>query len=274
MATKNLFTMPSFFFVPHNRSKEELEHFIRKLEQQALETAEERHPIYIKAGLKDAKLVLDVGCGNGAVTKDVCNHTNGMVIAIDDSLDMLEIAKKMLEGVRNVQLCLGDAHALPFKDNTFDIAICNLLLMWVKDPQQVVNEMARVVKKGGKVVASLEPDFGGKIHWPPYPKVDEIFAGRAIKNRGGDPYIGRKLRMLFVRAGLKTEVGLGNLRIWSCEEDKESYMRARDFYWNVLRKEGLSEEEIKKWEEHHLKSIEEGIEFNFFPQFYAIGVKE
>ena len=260
--------------MPHNRSKEELEHFIRKLEQQALETAEERHPIYIKAGLKDAKLVLDVGCGNGAVTKDVCNHTNGMVIAVDDSIDMIEIAKKMLAGIRNVQLCLGDAHSLPFKDNTFDIAICNLLLMWVKNPQQVVNEMTRVVKKGGKVVASLEPDFGGKIHWPPYPKVDEIFAGKAIKNKGGDPYIGRKLRMLFVKAGLKTEVGLGNLRIWSCEEDKQSYMRARQFYWNVLRREGLSEDEIKEWEKHYLKSIEEGIEFNFFPQFYAIGIKE
>ena len=246
--------------MPHNRSREELNHFIRKLEQQALETAEEREPIYIKAGLKDAELVLDVGCGNGAVTRDICNHTE----------EMVEIARKMLVGVRNVELCRGDAHSLPFKDETFDIAICNLLLMWVKEPQKVVNEMARVVRRGGRVVASLEPDFGGKIHWPPYKGVDEIFAGRAIRNRGGDPYIGRKLRMLFVKAGL---VGLGNMRIWSCEEDLQSYLKARDFYWNALRREGLSEEEIKKWETHYLKSIEEGIEFNFFPQFYAIGIK-
>ena len=260
--------------MPINRSKEEIEAFIRKLEQQALETAEERHPIYIEAGLKDAKIVLDVGCGSGAVTKDVCNHTNGEVIAIDDSFEMLEIAKKVLDGVRNVNLCLADAHALPFKDETFDIVTCNLLFMWVKDPQKVINEMARVTKKGGKVVATLEPDFGGKIHWPPFPKVDEIFSGKAIKNKGGDPYIGRKLRMLFVRAGLKTKVGLGNKRIWSCEEDKISYLRAKKFYENVLRREGLSEEEIKEWEEMHLKSIEEGIEFNFFPQFYAIGIKE
>ena len=260
--------------MPHNRSREELEHFIRKLEQQALETAEEREPIYIKAGLKDAFLILDVGCGNGAVTRDICSHTAGHVIAIDDSEEMVEIAGKMLVGVRNVTLCMGDAHSLPFKDNTFDIAICNLLLMWVREPQTVVNEMARVVKHGGKVVASLEPDFGGKIHWPPYEGVDEIFAGRAIKNRGGDPYIGRKLRMLFVRAGLKTEVGIGNMRIWSCQEDLQSYLKARDFYWNALRREGLSTEEIKKWEEHYMKSIEEGIEFNFFPQFYAIGIKE
>ena len=258
--------------MPHNRSKEEFHDFIKKLEHQALETAEERHPIYIKAGLKDAKLILDVGCGSGIVTKDVALHTNGFVIALDDSLDMAEIAKKVLNGM-DVEIVIGDAHILPFKNNTFDIAICNLFLMWAKEPQKVVNEMARVVKHGGKVVASLEPDFGAKIHWPPYPKVDEIFAGKAIEHRGGDPYIGRKLRMLFVKAGLKTEVGLGNKRIWSCEEDKASYIRSRNFYWKVLKREGLDEEEIKKWEEQHLKALDEGIQFNFFPQFYAIGIK-
>ena len=258
--------------VPHNRSKDELHEFIKKLEAQAIETAEERHPIYIKAGLKDADLILDVGCGSGVVTKDVAAHTNGKVIALDDSPDMLEIAKEVLKE-HDVDIITGDAHKLPFKDNTFDVVICNLFLMWVSDQQKVVNEMARVAKRGGRVVATLEPDFGAKIHWPPHPGVDEIFAGKAIKERGGDPYIGRKLRMLFVNAGLKTEVGLGNKRIWSCEEDKASYLRSRNFYWNVLRRGGLSEEEIKKWEEEHIKSLDEGIQFNFFPQFYAIGTK-
>ena len=74
-----------FGIVSHRRSKAELDHFIRKLEQQALETAEERQPIYLEAGLKDARLILDAGCGTGEVTKDVCGHTAGTVIAIDDS---------------------------------------------------------------------------------------------------------------------------------------------------------------------------------------------
>jgi hypothetical protein len=150
---------------------------------------------------------------------------------------------------------------------------CNLLLLWTLQPQQVLNEMTRVIKKGGKVIASLEPDFGGKIHWPAYEKVDNIFAGKSIRMRGGDPFIGRKLRMLFVKAGLQTEVGLGNLRLWDCNEDKKSYTKAREFYWNVLRKAGLTDKEIKDWESHYLSSIKEGIEFNFFPQFYAIGIK-
>jgi SAM-dependent methyltransferase len=259
--------------VPHKRSKEEIGDFIKKLEQQALETAEERHPIYVEAGLKDAALVLDVGCGSGIVTRDIVNHTNGRVVAIDDSLEMIKTAKEVLKGL-NVELRIGDAERLPFKDNSFDIALCNLVLMWASNPQKVVKEMARVVKKGGKVVASLEPDFGGKLHWPENERVDPIFAGKAIKKRGGNPHIGRKLRMLFIKSGLETKVGIGNKRIWSCEEDKKSYYCSKDFYWNVLKKNGLSDEEIIEWEEEYLQSLDEGIQLDFFPQFYAIGIKK
>ena len=47
----------------HKRSKEELDDFIKKLELQALETSEERIPLYNEIGLKNANLILDVGCG-------------------------------------------------------------------------------------------------------------------------------------------------------------------------------------------------------------------
>ncbi len=84
--------------MPHGRSREELHAFIKKLEQQTLETAEERHPIYIEAGLKDAAFILDVGCGPGGVTRDMISHTNGRVCAIDDSPEMVENTRMVLEG--------------------------------------------------------------------------------------------------------------------------------------------------------------------------------
>jgi hypothetical protein len=137
----------------------------------------------------------------------------------------------------------------------------------------VVHEMARVTKHGGKILASLEPDYGGKLHYPENPKVDAIFAGKAIRSKGGDPHIGRKLRYLFVKAGLNTTVGIGNTRIWSCEEDKSYYLHARDFYVKALRIAGLTPREIDTWEYEYLQSLDEGVQLNFFPQFYAIGVK-
>ena len=253
--------------------KSQLKAFIKKLELQALETAEERIPLYLKVGLKDAELILDVGCGPGMVTRDIAHLTKGKVIAIDDSEDMIKVARDILKIHKNVELKVGNAEKLPFADNTFDIVTCNLLLMWAEDPQKVVKEMARVTKPGGTVLASLEPDYGGKLHWPENPKVDPIFAGTAIRTRGGDPHIGRKLRLLFVRAGLDTKVGIGNNRIWSCEEDRAYYLHARDFYVKALKDAGLSEKDIDKWEYDYLRSLDEGIQLNFFPQFYAIGRK-
>ena len=257
----------------HKRSKEDFNDFLKKLELQALETAEERIPLYLEVGLKDAGLILDVGCGSGIVTRDIARLTKGKVIGIDGSSDMIEVAKNILKNNKNVELRVNNAETLPFDDNTFDIVTCNLLLMWATDPQKVVNEMARVTKHNGKVLASLEPDYGGKLHWPEHPKVDPIFAGKAIIEKGGDPHIGRKLRLLFVRAGLKTKIGIGNNRIWSCEEDKAYYRHARDFYVKALKDAGLTEKEIDKWEYDYLKSLDEGVQLNFFPQFYAIGIK-
>ena len=258
----------------HKRSKEDFDDFIKKLELQALETAEERIPLYLEVGLKEAKMVLDVGCGSGIVTRDIARLTKGKVIGIDGSSDMVDVASDVLKDYKNVELKVCPAESLPFDDDTFDIVTCNLLLMWADNPQKVVDEMARVTRTGGRILASLEPDYGGKLHWPENPKVDPIFSGKAIIEHGGDPHIGRKLRLLFVRAGLDTKVGIGNTRIWSCEEDKAYYLHARDFYVKALKDSGLSDKEIDKWEYEYLNSLDEGVQLNFFPQFYAIGIKK
>ena len=257
----------------HKRTDDELTDFIKKLELQALETAEERLPLYLKVGLKDAHLVLDIGCGSGFVTRDIARLTKGTVVAVDGSAHLLKVAKKILDDCTNTTICNGDAQQLPFADNTFDLVSCNLLLMWADNPQTVVNEMTRVCKLKGKILASLEPDYGGKIHWPENQKIDALFSGEAIRKKGGDPHIGRKLRTLFVTAGLETTIGIGNNRIWSCEEDKQYYLHSRDFYIKILKDAGLSEKEIDQWEYEFLRSLDEGVQLNFFPQFYAIGIK-
>lgn len=257
----------------HKRSKKEIPNFVKKLQLQALETAEERLPLYLEVGLKTASRVLDVGCGSGFVTQDIARLTQGVVYALDGSSSLLKVALKILKNYSNVRFFLADAQSLPFQDNTFDITTCNLMLMWADDPYKVVQEMARVTKPQGKVLASLEPDYGGKIHWPEHQKIDPLFAGEAIRKKGGDPHIGRKLRELFVCAGLETKIGIGNNRIWSCEEDKHYYLRSRDFYIKVMKEAGLSSQEIDVWEYEYLQSLDNKTQLNFFPQFYAIGTK-
>jgi len=249
------------------------DYFIKKLERQAIDSAPERHLLYQKINLKHARTVLDVGCGTGAVLKEIACLTKGRVVGIDSSENMIRIAKEVLTDLDNVELRIGDAHQIPFESDAFDVTTCNLLLMWARDPAKVVEEMARVTRINGYVFASLEPDFGGEIRWPENKKVDPIFAGKAVRGKGGDPFIGRKLRMLFVRAGLQTEVGISNLEIWNCKQYEKRYLSSREEYRQTLRDNGLSKEEIRSWEREYQKALDEGIAMEFFPQFYAIGRK-
>lgn len=51
--------------------------------------------------------------------------------------------------------CVGDAHSIPFADNTFDTIICVAVLEHVYDPERVVAEMIRVLKPNGRLYAEV-----------------------------------------------------------------------------------------------------------------------
>jgi ubiquinone/menaquinone biosynthesis C-methylase UbiE len=72
---------------------------------------------------------------------------------LDLSSEMLAIARKRAAEVgRDIDLREGDAHALPFDDDSFDTVVCTYSLCNIPDPQRAVNEMKRVLKSGGKLI--------------------------------------------------------------------------------------------------------------------------
>jgi SAM-dependent methyltransferase len=103
---------------------------------------------------------LDVGCGNGAFTEmlvDDCAPAS--VDGIDPSEGQLAFARtRPVSRVARFQQ--GDAMALPFPDDTFDVAVMPLVIFFVPDPASGVREMARVVCSGG-IVAAYAWDMAG-----------------------------------------------------------------------------------------------------------------
>lgn len=182
-------------------------------------------------------------------------------------------ARALLAASRNTWALVARAEALPFADRSFDLVTCNLLLMWLPDPLRALREFVRVLRPRGRVLASMEPDYGGKIHWPENPIVDQIFQSEMIRGKGGDPHAGRKLRQWFAEAGLSVEVGLSNPRIPSCAEDRRSYEHEKSFYRRALLQGGLSKAQIAAWEREYLGSLRAGVQLNYLPLFYALGVK-
>ncbi len=94
--------------------------------------------------------VLDIGCGDGALTAKIA-AVGAEVVAIDHSQSQVDAAR--LLGL--------DAHKmsaleLPF-ENEFDAVFTNAALHWIKPPEVVVANVARALKTGGRFVG----EFGG-----------------------------------------------------------------------------------------------------------------
>jgi ubiquinone/menaquinone biosynthesis C-methylase UbiE len=72
---------------------------------------------------------------------------------IDLSEAMLEIARTRARDIgRDVDLRQGDAHALPFTDNSFDTVVCTFGLCAIPDIDVALDEMTRVLKPGGRLI--------------------------------------------------------------------------------------------------------------------------
>lgn len=99
---------------------------------------------------------LDVCCGTADWTISLAESVGptGQVHGLDFSKNMLSVGREKVavKGFRNVQLVHGNAMELPFPDNSFDFVTIGFGLRNVPDYMQVLKEMRRVAKPGGKVV--------------------------------------------------------------------------------------------------------------------------
>jgi demethylmenaquinone methyltransferase/2-methoxy-6-polyprenyl-1,4-benzoquinol methylase len=99
---------------------------------------------------------LDVCCGTADWTLAMAEAVGetGEAVGLDFSQNMLKIGEEKVKNspFSNITLLHGNAMELPFEDNSFDYVTIGFGLRNVPDYLQVLKEMQRVVKPGGKVV--------------------------------------------------------------------------------------------------------------------------
>jgi SAM-dependent methyltransferase len=156
-------------------------------------------------------LVLEVGCGTGVIVRELAHLGASRAVGLDLDPAALSFAREQGREGREAGGAVyvqGDACALPFSDSAFDAVVCHYLLLWLADPAQGVREMARAVRPAGHVLACAEPDYGGRVDYPPKMASLGRCQAEALRGQGADPEIGRRLGELFVAAGLQTTVGV------------------------------------------------------------------
>lgn len=98
--------------------------------------------------LGEARKVLDVGTGAGALLPGIRRSApTATVLGIDRSEGMLALARQKHRG----PLALMEAERLGFGADEFDVAVVAFVLFHLPDPQQCLNEVARVLRTGGAV---------------------------------------------------------------------------------------------------------------------------
>lgn len=95
------------------------------------------------------KRVLDVGCGPGEATERFARELGADVRAIDISPRMVELTR-----ARGIDAQVADAERLPFRDGEFDCVFAGWVLYHVPGLQAAIDECARVLCAGGRLVAS------------------------------------------------------------------------------------------------------------------------
>ena len=108
--------------------------------------------------------------GPGTITVDFAQRVApGVVIGLDAAPEIIDKARSFAHdaGVENVEFVVGDAYALDYPDDEFDIVHTHQTLQHVADPVAVLREMRRVVRHEG-VVAAREVDYDGIIWYPEF----------------------------------------------------------------------------------------------------------
>lgn len=160
-----------------------------------------RDYLFQRCELAKARSVLDVGCGTGVLLKELEGHTTRRLYGLDIERGHLIQASAHVPGA---DLIHGDAHCLPYRSNTFDASLCHFVLLWVHDPLMMISEMVRVTRPRGAVLALAEPDYGGRIDYPPELAKLGVWQQAALRAQGANPLIGRRLSAIFASAGLES----------------------------------------------------------------------
>jgi ubiquinone/menaquinone biosynthesis C-methylase UbiE len=115
---------------------------------------EKRQVVLEMARVREGDQVIDVGCGPGECTRHLARAAGeGLTIGLDTSEEM--VAAAVASGDReNLAYLRGDARALPFEEETFDVACSIGAIDMVEEPMVALGEMTRVLAPGGRLVVA------------------------------------------------------------------------------------------------------------------------
>lgn len=213
---------------PNNESVYTTDHSASVLRTHGWRTAA-NSAAYLVPHLRPGMAVLDVGCGPGSITVDLARLVGpgGHVTGVDQAADPLDEARSLASkrGVGNVSFRVGDVHALPFADDSFDAVHAHQVLQHVADAEGALGEMRRVAKPGGLVACR---ESAGLEAWL-------RLATRMGTDKGGNPHPEARIHVWAEKAGFARESITKSAGAWCFSSDEE-----REYWGGSMRERAES----------------------------------
>lgn len=159
----------------------------------------------LQALLKQGLRVLDVGCGTGAISKDIAKQVGpaGKVVGIDNTDYFIESGRETYADIENLELHHANLYTYEPAEK-FDLIVSARTLQWLSDPQRAVNKLKSLLKPGG-ILSILDYNHEA-LEWQPEPPASmrQFYATflRWRSEAGMDNMMADSLPELFKEAGL------------------------------------------------------------------------
>jgi len=182
--------------------------------------------------LDQCENLADIGCGKGMMAFRLCYYLPefAQIWGIDKEAQYIKAAnryatKKMHPTPVDFHFVTGDAYELPLDDKSMDVSLCQTLLMHLEDPLKAIEEMKRITRPGGRIIAFEPNNLVGSLMFDKFAETDyqiedvlELVEIRLRCEKGkkalgeGFSSVGDVLPDLFLQSGLK------EVKVWMSDK--------------------------------------------------------
>lgn len=206
-----------------------------------------KQAIIDRSDIKNGMRVLDVGCGAGLDVARIASIVgdSGLAVGLDPSASLIQAAREITSPANSrTSFVRGIGEHLPFPDNMFDVCRIDRTLQHVEKPYDVILEMSRVLRQGGRL-ACAEPDWGTFVLTS-----EDRRTTRGVVDTWCDGFrngwIGRWLKPAMRRIGFEDVSLTGHLLV---ADGFEAIDKVFDVSMTVakMRESGSNAEQAEKW---------------------------
>ena len=215
-----------------------------RFDEQLKWTKELRNKIFDEISFRPNFRLLEVGCGTGALLKEIAEQFKLKLYGIDIDENRIEIARENLKQARiTANLQKMDILSNLFKNESFDFIATNYLFLWIKDLRKCFEEMHRILKENGILFIFAEPDYGGLVEFPESGLRAALISN--LRNAGADPEVARKLNQHFPGKFDVIESFCASVP-WISNTNKANLLKELDFFQAILKEQSFNYDLIKE----------------------------